>query len=97
MRSSLILAGVSLNAVAMAADTVDLMLRDFFFGSDGLAVMSIGQSSAATTYILGCTPEYVSEEKDWCVLVLPTPMTVTQGPETLSLRKTVLGDINTGV
>lgn len=97
MRSSLILAGASLTGVAMAADTVDLMLRDFFFDSYGLAAMSIGQFSAATTYILGCTPEYVAEDKNWCMLVLPTPMTVTQGPETLSLRKPVLGDINTGV
>lgn len=57
MHTSTLLAGVSLSSLAMAADTVDLMVRDFFYDSYGLAAMSIGQSSAATTYILGCTPD----------------------------------------
>ena len=97
MRTSTLLAGNSLSSVAMTAGTVDFVVRDFFYGSYGLATMSVGQFSAATTYILSCTPEYIAEDKNWCMEGLLTPMTVTQGPETLSLKKPVLGDSNTGV
>lgn len=99
--SNLLLASAPLAGIAIASDTpsdtVDLMLQYFSFDSLGLAAMSIGQFSAATTYILGCTPEYVAEAKNWCMEVLPTPMTVMQGSETVSLRKPVPGDSNTGV